>query len=69
MAILGGKPVICGTRLSVDHVLNLLAHGASPEEILTEYKGLVPEDIQATLLFASQALSSTSFMPLEAKTA
>ena len=51
--IMAGKPVIYGTRLTVEFVLNLLAHGASVEEILSEYKDLTREDIQACLLFAS----------------
>jgi len=62
--VLTGKPVIKGTRLSVEHVLNLLAHGANVEEILDEYKGLTREDVQACILFASKSLESTSFMPL-----
>jgi uncharacterized protein (DUF433 family) len=49
-----GKPVIKGTRLTVEHVLNLLAHGAAFEEILQEYEGLTLEDIQACLLFATR---------------
>jgi len=62
-----GKPVIKGTRLTVEYILNLLAHGSSARDILDEYEGLVPEDIQACLLFASQSLSSTAFMPLVAE--
>ena len=62
--VLTGKPVIKGTRLSVEHVLNLLAHGANVEEILDEYEGLTREDVQACILFASKSLESTSFMPL-----
>ena len=62
--IMVGKPVIRGTRLTVEYVLNLLAHGSTVQEILDEYEGLQPEDIQACLLFASQSLSSTAFMPL-----
>jgi uncharacterized protein (DUF433 family) len=62
--IMVGKPVIKGTRLTVEYILNLLAHGATIEEILQEYEGLVPEDIQACLLFAAQSLQSTVFMPL-----
>ncbi|GJD15614.1 hypothetical protein RIVM261_005700 [Rivularia sp. IAM M-261] len=62
--ILAGKPIIKGTRLSVEYILNLLAHGASITEILEEYEGLAPEDIQACILFASKSLSNTSFMPL-----
>ena len=53
--ILAGKPVIKGTRLSVDYVLNLLGHSSTVEEILDEYGGLTREDIQACLLFESRA--------------
>jgi len=62
--VMVGKPVIKGTRLTVEYILNLLAHGATVTEILEEYKGLTSEDIQACLLFATKALASTSFMPL-----
>ncbi|MGQ9778757.1 MAG: DUF433 domain-containing protein [Bacillota bacterium] len=62
--VMVGKPVIKGTRLTVEYILNLLAHGATVEEILAEYDGLTPEDIQACLLFAAQSLESTVFMPL-----
>ena len=62
--ILAGKPIIRGTRLSVEFILNLLAHGAAEAEILAEYEGLVPEDLAACLLFASKSLENTSFMPL-----
>jgi uncharacterized protein (DUF433 family) len=65
--VMAGKPVIRGTRLTVEFILNLLAHGSSTDDILAEYEGLTPEDIQACLLFASQSLSSTSFMPLVAE--
>lgn len=63
-AIMVGKPVIQGTRLTVDYILNLLAHGASYEEVLDEYEGLTQADIQACLLFATKSLQNTSFMPL-----
>jgi uncharacterized protein (DUF433 family) len=62
--VVAGKPVIRGTRLSVEYILNLLAHDSTIEEILDEYDGLTREDIQACLLFASQSLGNTSFMPL-----
>ncbi|MCX6028521.1 MAG: DUF433 domain-containing protein [Chloroflexi bacterium] len=62
--VMVGKPVIRGTRLTVEHILNLLAHGATEAEILNEYQGLTHEDIQASLLFAAQSLESTLFMPL-----
>lgn len=62
--VLVGKPVIKGTRLSVEYILNLLAHGATFPEILSEYKELSIEDIQACILFASKSLSNTNFMSL-----
>jgi uncharacterized protein (DUF433 family) len=62
--IMTGKPVIKGTRLTVEYILGLLAHGASVEDILKEYEGLKVEDIQGCMLFASKSLSDTAFMPL-----
>ena len=65
--VMVGKPVIKGTRLTVEYILNLLAHGSSATDILDEYEGLTAEDIQACLLFASQSLANTAFMPLAAE--
>jgi uncharacterized protein (DUF433 family) len=62
--VMVGKPVVKGTRLTVEYILNLLAQGSTIEEILNEYDGLTQDDIQACFLFASQSLSSTMFMPL-----
>lgn len=62
--VMAGKPVVRGTRLTVEYIVNLLAHGASEQEILGEYKDLVSADIQACLLFAAQCLQSTFVMPL-----
>jgi uncharacterized protein (DUF433 family) len=62
--IMVGKPVIRGTRLTVDFILNLLAHGTTEDDILNEYKGLEIEDIQACFLFATKFLKNTDFMPL-----
>jgi uncharacterized protein (DUF433 family) len=67
--IMVGKPVIRGTRLTVDFILNLLAHGASESDILNEYGGLTIEDIQACYLFATKSLENTDFMPLFEKSA
>jgi len=66
--VMVGKPVIRGTRLTVDFILNLLAHGASETEILNEYEDLTYEDIQACFLFATKSLKDTDFMPLSAET-
>ena len=65
--VMVGKPVIKGTRLTVKFILNHLAHGSTVGEILEEYEDLVAEDIQACLLFASQSLSDTAFIPLVAE--
>jgi len=62
--VMVGKPVIKGTRLTVQYILGLLAHGATVDEILQEYEGLTREDILACLLFATEALESTTFVPL-----
>jgi len=62
--VMVGKPVIKGTRLTVEYILNLLAHGATVAEILEEYEGLTQEDIQACLLFATRSLENIAFMPL-----
>ena len=62
--VMAGKPVIRGTRLTVDFILNLLAHGMTAEQVLAEYPGLCKEDIQACLLFATRMLKDTDFMPL-----
>ncbi|MBX7055282.1 MAG: DUF433 domain-containing protein [Pyrinomonadaceae bacterium] len=67
--IMVGKPTIRGTRLTVEFVLGLLAHGATPGEIVEEYDGLTIEDIHACLLFAGESLSRTEFMPLVLETA
>lgn len=51
--ILGGKPVIKGTRISVSLILDLLASGMSTEEIIKEYPHLKPADIQAATKYAA----------------
>ncbi|MEM8642797.1 MAG: DUF433 domain-containing protein [Cyanobacteria bacterium P01_G01_bin.54] len=63
-AIMVGKPVIKGTRLTVEFILNLLTHGSTPTEILEEYEGLTTEDLQACRPFAAPSLSSTTLMSL-----
>ena len=56
--VMVGKPVIRGTRLTVEFILNRLGHGATVDELLQEYSGVVKEDIHACLVFASQSLAS-----------
>lgn len=62
--VMAGKPVIKGTRLTVDYILNLFAYGATTAEILEEYTGLTAEDVQTCFLFATKSLRDTDFMPL-----
>jgi uncharacterized protein (DUF433 family) len=66
--VMTGKPVIKGTRLTVEYMVNLLAHGANTEEILDEYQGLTADDVQACLLFAAKSLEDSEFMPLTMET-
>jgi uncharacterized protein (DUF433 family) len=50
--VLCGKPLIRGLRISVDMILELLAKGATEEEILEDYQDLEPDDLRAALLYA-----------------
>jgi uncharacterized protein (DUF433 family) len=62
--IMSGKPVIKGTRLTVDYILNLLAHGSTEADIIKEYQGITGEQIKACIFFAMKSLENTEFMPL-----
>lgn len=63
--ILGGKPVIKGTRISVEFVLELLSSGVTEDEILQDYPHLTKEDIRACLEYAAHALKNEIFVELE----
>lgn len=63
-AILTGKPVIKGTRLAVEFVLDLLAEGWTREEIGRNYPSLTDEDIRAALRYAAEALKRERVYPL-----
>lgn len=56
--ILVGKPVVRGTRIAVEFVIDLLASGWTMEEILDEYDHLTRDDIQACLAYAGEILQS-----------
>ncbi len=62
--VLVGKPVIKGTRIAVEFVIDLLARGWTAEHILREYDHLTPEDVQACLAYASEILRSERVYPL-----
>jgi uncharacterized protein (DUF433 family) len=67
-ALFGGKPVIRGRRLAVEHVLDMLAAGDEPATILKGYPWLEPEDIQACLVYAARLArhERVEFMPARA---
>ena len=52
----GGRPCIRGMRVRVSDVLDLLAAGLSPSEVVDELPYLEPEDVEASLRYASEAL-------------
>lgn len=56
--VLVGKPIIKGTRIAVEFVIDLLGGGWTTEQILHEYDHLTPEDMQACLAYASEVLKS-----------
>ncbi len=56
--ILVGKPIIRGTRLSVDFILDLMAQGWSEAEILRNYPNIERDDITACLAYACVAIRS-----------
>lgn len=62
--ILVGKPIVRGTRLAVEFVLDMLAGGCSEEEILRNYPGLVHDDILACVAYAAELVRSERVFPL-----
>jgi uncharacterized protein (DUF433 family) len=60
--ILQGKPVIRGTRITVDLVLRKLSEGASVADLLDAYPHLTAEDVRAALAYAAEAVSHESFL-------
>ena len=64
--ILAGKPVVRGTRLAVEFILELLATGQSEEQLLADYPGLTHEDILACLSYASYLAHELKAYPIPA---
>jgi uncharacterized protein (DUF433 family) len=62
-AILTGKPVVRGTRLSVDFIIGLMADGWAEADILRNYPGLSHDDIAACLAYARDVLRSEKVYP------
>ena len=65
--VLCGKPVVKGTRIAVEFVVDLLAQGWSEEEILRNYPGLTGKHVRACLAYASATLRAERVYPVETK--
>lgn len=57
-AILGGKPCVKGTRISVEMILEWVASGAAPEAIVDAYPSLSPEDVEEAVRYAARFLEN-----------
>ena len=66
--IFGGKPIVRGRRLAVEHVLGMLAAGDTPETILEGYPWLEQDDIQACLVYARRLVGHERIEPLRLDT-
>ncbi|MCL5062667.1 MAG: DUF433 domain-containing protein [Nitrospiraceae bacterium] len=62
-AIFGGKPIIRGMRIAVEHILGMLAAGSTVEELLEGYPFLEKEDIQACLVYAHRIIAHERVEP------
>jgi uncharacterized protein (DUF433 family) len=62
-AVLAGKPVVRGTRISVEFIIGLLAEGWTEADILRNYPGLTHEDIVSCLAYARDILASEKVFP------
>jgi uncharacterized protein (DUF433 family) len=63
--ILVGKPVVRGTRIAVEMVVDLMAAGWTHQQILDSYPTLTEEDLRACLAYASEVLHSEKVYPIE----
>lgn len=66
--VLGGKPVVRGTRLAVDFILGLFAAGWTESQVLENYPELTKESIKAVFAYAAETLGDTSLFPLRRET-
>ncbi len=64
--VMTGKPVVRGTRMTVEFIVELLAQGWSEADILTNYPQLTSEDIRACLHYAGDLLRSEKVFPIGA---
>ncbi len=64
LSVMMGKPVISGTRITVESILERLAAGESTEDIIISNPSLTREALQAALMFAAEALRADTIYPL-----
>ena len=62
--VMVGKPIIKGTRISVDAIIGRFAEGLSLREILEEYPSLMEEDVKAALAYAARVLAGEEVVPI-----
>lgn len=62
--IMGGKPIVRGTRITVEQVLKLLAQGLSVDEILKDYPYLSKDDVAAVLFYAAKVAGEEEIFPV-----
>jgi uncharacterized protein (DUF433 family) len=67
--VLGGRPVVRGTRLAVDFLLGLFAAGWTQQEVLENYRGLTPEALRAVFSYAAEALGEETLIPVRSRSA
>jgi uncharacterized protein (DUF433 family) len=61
-----GKPTIRGLRITVEQILKALSGGVSPQDLLTDYPELEPEDLYAVFLYAAELVGETKVYPVAA---
>jgi uncharacterized protein (DUF433 family) len=62
--IMGGKPIVKGTRITVEQVLKMLAQGLTTQKILKDYPHLSKEDVAAVLLYAAKVAGEEEIYPV-----
>jgi|MudIll2142460700_1097286.scaffolds.fasta_scaffold950438_2 uncharacterized protein (DUF433 family) len=62
--IMVGKPIIRGTRIPIDAILNRLADGMTISDILEEYPNITEEDIRAALVYVSHVIAGEQIIPM-----
>ena len=62
--VFGGKPIVRDMRVSVELILSLLSQGATQEELLEDYPGLVLEDIRACIAYAHAVIAGDTLAPV-----